>query len=821
MHERSRPRLSATKSFHRPLDVGTAILCPSASHLTATMARIKATRTDASTTASVLAAVAAATALVSATAGGADAAVADGGSTASSSTFTIAPTPRATSSCLRELAAGSAASEQPGTRGNAKTLHGPRGPTSKQPKTAVAALPTSSFTESARSERPCDLCPKENRNGGILPSTMLGPFSSASGKQATWAHYVCAVWSPEVYWDDDSRKLCNVFEACFRGRRLFCAACGGRGATIGCILPTCALSFHFTCLASGDCFVNADDYSVYCSEHAKVVDPTGAKLVRAGSTAAREVTTMTAPPEIEQALTQPSLAPPMSASSGCVAGLRSGSSEPIFLRHWRVATVTPERTFVFYERKAGRILRRGDRLHYRRKPSRLPVSLALWMQARRQEVDGKPATVSRSSFGRSRLWAPPLLLRTIRLPMSPWKAFHMARASSPEFDTGVSSVPVRGGYKVAADPPLKGKGGSVVAGAQAQAGCSSRRGGGEGGSVRHPSAATSGSRCDADSVRDVARRERGEASQQHGPVGANHGQDDDSDGSCRKTRGESRGAHGVDANVGDDDEDDGGSSDEEESDPEPPHHGGGGMPTPPRAAPEYPAVRKRRAFYPPRQHNSRRTKRAPSLDNDQQPLQGSLATPSTPRPEWPTSEKTRRMKYPSTPSGRDNHGGGSSGHVEGDAVAHEPGAAVGQADVPSPGHADMADIRSAGVAPRPTGKSSAEPAVWIEDAEQVARGSPERQGGLSGDRRSLAGPVMVPTSSRLPPMPPMLRTRQQPLHEASRSSGEPAAVHRRRQDSTGQSPSGATAAASPPEGGGHAPSTASPVCEVIIIEDSD
>ena len=821
MNERSRPRLSATKSFHRSLGVGTATLCPAASHLAATMARIKATRTDASTTASILAAVAAATALVSATAGGEDAAAADGGSTAPSSTFTIAPTAIVTPSRRRELSAGSAASEQRGTRGVAKTLHGPRGPTSKQPKTAVAALPTSSFTESARSERPCDLCPKENRNGGILPSTVLGPFSSTSGKQVAWAHYVCAVWSPEVYWDDDSRKLCNVFEACFRGRRLFCAACGGRGATIGCILPTCALSFHFTCLASGDCFVNADDYSVYCSEHAKVVDPTGAKLVRAGSTAAREVTTMTAPPEIEQALTQPSFAPPSSAVSGRVAGLRSGSSEPIFLRHWRVATVMPERTFLLYERKTGRILRRGDRLHYRRKPSRLPVSLALWMQARREEVDGKPATVSRSSFRRSRLWAPPLLLRTMRLPMSPWKAFHMARASSPEFDTGVSSAPVRGAYEVAADPSPKGKDGRNVAGAQAQAGGSSLRGGGEGGSVRHPSAATSGSRCDTDSVHDVACRESGEAPRQHGTVGSDHGEDDDSDGFCRKTRGESRGAHGVDANVGDDDEDDGGSSDEEETDPEPPHHDDGGMPTPPRAAPEFPSVRKCRDFYLPRQHNSRRTKRSPSLDNDQQPLKGSLAIPSTQRPEWSTSEKRRRMKYPSTPRGRDNHGGGSSGHVEEDAVAHEPGAAVGQADAPSPGQADMADIRSAGVAPRATGKSSPESAVWIADAEQDARGSPERQGGLHGYRRIPAGPVMVPTSSRLPPLPPMQRKRQQPLHEASTSSGEPAAVHRRRQDSTGQSSSGAAAAASAPEGGGHAPSTASPVCDVIIIEDSD
>jgi len=114
----------------------------------------------------------------------------------------------------------------------------------------------------------CGLCPKANRSGGTLPSAMLGLFSSSSGKQTVMVHHVCALWAAEVYWDEEADQLRNVYEAYHRGRQLQCGACHDRGATVGCSVAACPLSYHYCCLPSGACFINAAEHSALCPSHA-------------------------------------------------------------------------------------------------------------------------------------------------------------------------------------------------------------------------------------------------------------------------------------------------------------------------------------------------------------------------------------------------------------------------------------------------------------------------------------------------------------------------------------------------------------------------
>ena len=97
----------------------------------------------------------------------------------------------------------------------------------------------------------CALCPE----GGPPPSVgplgaLVGPFRAGGGAyEACWVHKTCAEWTPEVYWDGD--QLRNVAAAIQRGKHLLCANCGGKGATLGCIVAACTRSYHYACARAG------------------------------------------------------------------------------------------------------------------------------------------------------------------------------------------------------------------------------------------------------------------------------------------------------------------------------------------------------------------------------------------------------------------------------------------------------------------------------------------------------------------------------------------------------------------------------------------
>lgn len=105
---------------------------------------------------------------------------------------------------------------------------------SKGGSSAGARDGTSNSPSPDEPDRPtCDFCPVVNRNGGTLPSPMLGPFTKGSMRKNTYVHHICAMWAPEVFHDPATNELTNVIAAYQRSRGLECTVCLAKGATVG------------------------------------------------------------------------------------------------------------------------------------------------------------------------------------------------------------------------------------------------------------------------------------------------------------------------------------------------------------------------------------------------------------------------------------------------------------------------------------------------------------------------------------------------------------------------------------------------------------
>ncbi|KAM4015555.1 histone-lysine N-methyltransferase 2A isoform 2-T2 [Anomaloglossus baeobatrachus] len=87
--------------------------------------------------------------------------------------------------------------------------------------------------------------------------------------QDEWAHINCALWSAEVFEDDDG-SLKNVHMAVIRGKQLRCEYCQKLGATVGCCLSSCTSNYHFMCSRIKNC-VFLEDKKVYCQKHRDLI----------------------------------------------------------------------------------------------------------------------------------------------------------------------------------------------------------------------------------------------------------------------------------------------------------------------------------------------------------------------------------------------------------------------------------------------------------------------------------------------------------------------------------------------------------------------
>ncbi|KAJ6301668.1 hypothetical protein OIU77_015891 [Salix suchowensis] len=95
-------------------------------------------------------------------------------------------------------------------------------------------------SENKQSSLSCCLCPTK---GGALKPT------ATEGGEGSWAHVVCALLIPEVFFEDpDGREGIHCSKVPKRRWEGKCYVCKRRkGCVIDCSEPKCPLAFHATC----------------------------------------------------------------------------------------------------------------------------------------------------------------------------------------------------------------------------------------------------------------------------------------------------------------------------------------------------------------------------------------------------------------------------------------------------------------------------------------------------------------------------------------------------------------------------------------------
>eukprot|EP00658_Telonema_sp_P-2_P017414 TRINITY_DN16765_c0_g1_i1.p1 TRINITY_DN16765_c0_g1~~TRINITY_DN16765_c0_g1_i1.p1 ORF type:complete len:421 (-),score=66.25 TRINITY_DN16765_c0_g1_i1:216-1478(-) len=103
-------------------------------------------------------------------------------------------------------------------------------------------------------------------------------------------HLLCALWSPEVYFEESSQDkaptssssstgdgdeghYCGIGACIKRARHIKCAYCRQPGASLGCIKATCQRSYHRQCAEDAGAVLDCEDFQLACPHH-KMMLPT-------------------------------------------------------------------------------------------------------------------------------------------------------------------------------------------------------------------------------------------------------------------------------------------------------------------------------------------------------------------------------------------------------------------------------------------------------------------------------------------------------------------------------------------------------------------
>ncbi|XP_044279607.1 histone-lysine N-methyltransferase 2A [Varanus komodoensis] len=150
----------------------------------------------------------------------------------------------------------------PGEPDSPTPLHPPTPPISSADRSREDS-PELAPPPDVEDNRQCALCLKYGDDGGNDAGRLLYIG------QNEWTHVNCALWSAEVFEDDDG-SLKNVHVAVIRGKQLRCEFCQKSGATVGCCLTSCTSNYHFMCSRAKHC-VFLEDKKVYCQRHRDLI----------------------------------------------------------------------------------------------------------------------------------------------------------------------------------------------------------------------------------------------------------------------------------------------------------------------------------------------------------------------------------------------------------------------------------------------------------------------------------------------------------------------------------------------------------------------
>ncbi|KAJ8901478.1 hypothetical protein NDN08_007324 [Rhodosorus marinus] len=203
----------------------------------------------------------------------------------------------------------------------------------------------------------CGLCPPlEREEEEQLMTELVGPFPKRDGSMSLFVHLECLLWAPEVYTDGHG-NFRMVYEVYNRGRKLVCATCGVKGATIGCYVESCRKSYHFACLKKGSCRLVEEHFVCFCPKHRGRADTAIFKQIISAASAAAKART-----EVKVDTTYG-----LDTPHSFFTGLRRGQQEVIFSLIWGVTTIPNvehvEESLFSLKRRA--VVKKSDRLRLR------------------------------------------------------------------------------------------------------------------------------------------------------------------------------------------------------------------------------------------------------------------------------------------------------------------------------------------------------------------------------------------------------------------------------------------------------------------------
>uniref|UniRef100_A0AAV2MNV7 PHD-type domain-containing protein n=1 Tax=Knipowitschia caucasica TaxID=637954 RepID=A0AAV2MNV7_KNICA len=83
-----------------------------------------------------------------------------------------------------------------------------------------------------------------------------------------WLHEDCGVWATGVFLIRG--RLYGLEEAVKAAHNAECCACGGPGASLGCLSKACPSKYHYRCALRSDCALDQDNFSMRCRKHKNV-----------------------------------------------------------------------------------------------------------------------------------------------------------------------------------------------------------------------------------------------------------------------------------------------------------------------------------------------------------------------------------------------------------------------------------------------------------------------------------------------------------------------------------------------------------------------
>lgn len=117
----------------------------------------------------------------------------------------------------------------------------------------------------------CSFCGKANFEEEIIEKCgpLYGPINV--GNKKAFVHEKCAMWTPEVYLDDNN-KIKGLTKGLKRALEIKCSFCEEKGAGLGCYVKDCQKSYHFLCAKTvNSTFVPGKYYLLYCEQHASEI----------------------------------------------------------------------------------------------------------------------------------------------------------------------------------------------------------------------------------------------------------------------------------------------------------------------------------------------------------------------------------------------------------------------------------------------------------------------------------------------------------------------------------------------------------------------